>query len=628
MFRTIFARLIKALGLAGKRKGALKAGVLGNKPTMVKEVGTFQKFYRLLRPFTKEFLFICVCVLGYEMYSLAQSSFVGIQVGILEKGGGEKELKLFMLAALVYELMFTWYDNWLDIRITKLMLPIYEHLNSISMEKFMLMDRGWHQRKNSGELLGQVRDGIGKIDEMLNGLVWELIPTAFQALVSLAVLVVLSLLASGLFLLALLIHLVVTKRQDTVEYPLRKTQNDGRREAWRMEEEMVSAHHTIVTASQEERVLAQYRQVHNQIIDLGNVIAKSSVYRFGRPKMWIMSIFKRVILLIFGMQVVEGSMMMPQFLFASEVVNRLFSSLGRMSRLIVKFMHIKVSVNRLYELLSETPEVTSPTNPIPAPHYPITIEFQGVGFGYNHGSALAVTDLNFAIHQGEFVGIVGLSGAGKSTLVELISRMHDPTTGRVLINGRDAREYDLPDVRGLVSYVLQDAYIFDDTVVANLAFGSPGTEAWILEESARLASLHDFIAKELPDGYETLVGQRGIKLSGGQRQRLGLARGIAMALHPSNSRPIVVLDEATGSLDPITAKQVKTSVGPALRKANKTVLVIAHNLALLDGLVDRIIVMREGRVVEEGDHYQLLSQGGLYSRLWEAESRGNVERRE
>ncbi|MBY0565323.1 MAG: ABC transporter ATP-binding protein/permease [Hyphomonadaceae bacterium] len=231
------------------------------------------------------------------------------------------------------------------------------------------------------------------------------------------------------------------------------------------------------------------------------------------------------------------------------------------------------------------------------------IAFEDVAFAYD--DALALSDLNFAIAPGETVALVGPSGAGKSTIFNLIARLYDVTGGTVRIDGVDVRDMTLASLRAGVALVSQEAALFNDTVRANIAFGRAGATHADIEDAARAAAAHDFI-RALPQGYDTLVGERGGNLSGGERQRIALARAFL------RDARILLLDEATSALDAESEAQVQAAL--ARLSQGRTVLVIAHRLSTVRD-ADRILVLDGGRVVEMGAHDELMTRGGLYSRL-------------
>ncbi len=262
------------------------------------------------------------------------------------------------------------------------------------------------------------------------------------------------------------------------------------------------------------------------------------------------------------------------------------------------------SMERINAILRAENPIKEPAQPKPLDAFRESIRFEGVTFRYESGrEVLHAVDLE--IPKGKTVAIVGASGAGKSTLVDLIPRFYDPAAGRITIDGTDIRDVALKDLRALMGNVNQDAILFNDTVFNNIAFGKSDATREEVEAAARIAGAHDFIM-EREGGYDSNIGDRGVKLSGGQRQRISIARAIL------KNPPILILDEATASLD----TESERSVQEALEKlmAGRTTIAIAHRLSTIKH-ADEIVVMHEGRIVERGTHEDLLALGGYYRKL-------------
>ena len=286
----------------------------------------------------------------------------------------------------------------------------------------------------------------------------------------------------------------------------------------------------------------------------------------------------------------------------------LFSVLGpirNLSNVSVELQKGFASADRVFEVLDTPVSIKSKPNATTISELNDQISFDNVSFNYD-GNDRVLKDVSFNMKKGTVTALVGSSGAGKSTIADLIPRFYDVVDGSVMIDGTDIRDIEINSLRRMMGIVSQETILFNDTIKSNIKYGLQSVSDQRLEEAAKNANALDFI-KEQPEGFETMIGEKGVRLSGGQRQRIAIARGIL------KNPPLLILDEATSSLDTESEHLVQTAIDNLM--AERTVLVIAHRLTTVEN-ADSILVMESGQIVASGTHQELLSQEGLYTRLY------------
>jgi subfamily B ATP-binding cassette protein MsbA len=296
-----------------------------------------------------------------------------------------------------------------------------------------------------------------------------------------------------------------------------------------------------------------------------------------------------------------------QFLTFLFFLFRSYDPMRKLSRLQNSMEQALAAAHHVWEVMDEHAEIPEKQNATELRPLKHAIELQNVSFDYADETRPVLRNVDLKIPAGAMVALVGESGGGKSTLTKLLPRFHDPASGAVLWDGIDLRDVKLSSLRRQIALVTQETVLFNDTVLHNIAYGKPEATQAEIEEAARIAFAHDFIM-ELPRGYETIVGERGVFLSGGQRQRLAIARSLLV------DAPLLILDEATSALDAESERFVQRAIANLVR--NRTTIVIAHRLSTIRR-ADTIVVMEGGRIIEMGSHTTLLARGGQYKKLYE-----------
>lgn len=367
------------------------------------------------------------------------------------------------------------------------------------------------------------------------------------------------------------------------------------------------ANHTIVKAYRSED------REKERFIRVARIIAKANL-RSGRiaaaspPIISLLGIIFIIALLFFGLREINaGNIEAAQFFTFLLVLFRSYEPMRRLSRQHNELNKAFGAIRDVWNVLDETDVMPEKANAVELKPLRDKIQLKNVSFNYQTADKTILKNINLEIPRGSMVALVGESGGGKSSLIKLIQRLYDPTEGTILWDDIDLRDAQLSSLKKQTALVTQETVLFNDTVRYNISYGKPDATKEEIQEAARIAFAHDFI-EELPDKYETLVGERGNSLSGGQRQRIAVARAVLV------NAPVLILDEATSALDTESERLVQKALANLME--NRTSIVIAHRLSTIRK-ADKIVVMERGRIIETGTHFELLEKGGTYKKLYE-----------
>jgi ATP-binding cassette, subfamily B, bacterial MsbA len=343
-------------------------------------------------------------------------------------------------------------------------------------------------------------------------------------------------------------------------------------------------------------------------------LKKARIQNISSPSTEFIAVIVGVFIIYYGglLVLVEKTMKASEFLGFLFAIFQMIPPMKVMATVNNKIQESIAAGDRVFELLDTEPKIKNIDNPKSIENFENEIKFENVGFSYDDSDESVLDNVSLTVKKGEIIALVGSSGAGKTTFVDLIPRFYDPTTGFISIDGKDIKNYDMVDLRALMGIVTQETVLFNESISKNIAYGLDNYPMEKIIEVAKIANAHNFIL-ELPNGYDTVIGEQGVKLSGGQRQRLSISR--ALLKNP----PIMIFDEATSALDNESEMLVQEAIERLMKE--RTTFVIAHRLSTIRN-ADRILVLERGKIVQQGKHEDLLNdQDGIYSKLYELQFR-------
>ena len=478
-----------------------------------------------------------------------------------------------------------------------LSVNVLSHLHELSLR--------YHLERNTGAISRDMERGAQSISSILNYLVFNIVPTAAEfVLVAIILLSQYDSLFAGIIFFSVIVYIVFTLAVTEWRMHFRHQMNALDSSANGRAMDSLMNYETVKYFNNDRHEIARYRDTMGSWEEAA-VKSQTTMSMLNFGQALIIAIGVTGILIMAAQGVVNQELTLGDLVLINTMMLQLFLPLGFLGIIYRSLKYALADMDMVNQLLKRPVEITDRDDATPLEIKQADIEFRNVGFHYNEDRRI-LEDVSFTLKDGEKLAIVGPSGAGKSTIARLLFRFYDVSRGQILISGQDIAGVTQQSLREAIGIVPQDTVLFNDSILYNIQYARPQSSFEEVREVARLADIDRFI-EALPQGYDTVVGERGLKLSGGEKQRVAIAR--VLLKDPA----ILVFDEATSSLDSQSEKNILGALTRISR--NKTTLVIAHRLStVIDA--NRIIVLDHGKVIEQGDHESLIDDDGLYAQLW------------
>ena len=481
--------------------------------------------------------------------------------------------------------------------VRRVALKTFQHLHSLSLR--------FHLDRRTGGLARAIERGTNGIESVLRLAVFNVIPTLIEVgMVTVILWKLFDWRFAGLTFVAVGIYLAFTLTFTNYRVRIRRAMNETDSEAQSRAVDSLLNYETVKYFNNEAHEARRFDEAWARY-ERAAVKSQVTLNMLNLGQAGIMALGLAMIMLLAAKGVANGTMTVGKFVLVNTYLMQLYQPLNMLGFVYREIKQGLVDMEQMFRLVAAPEEVADRPG---APALSVRageVVFDNVEFGYRDERQI-LNGVSFRIPAGRSLAIVGPTGAGKSTISRLLFRFYDVTGGRVLIDGQDVRAVTQSSLRAAIGVVPQDTVLFNDTIRYNIAYGRPSATQEEIEDAARHAQVHDFVLR-LPDGYDTRVGERGLKLSGGEKQRVAIARTIL------KNQPILLFDEATSALDTRTEQSIQTALRAVSR--HRTTLTIAHRLSTVVD-ADEIIVLHEGRVAERGTHADLLAERGIYARMW------------
>jgi len=517
---------------------------------------------------------------------------------------------VFLLAYGVLRFINSGFNELRDVIFARVRYHAMNSLSVTTLTHLHNLSLRYHLERNTGAISRDMERGAQSISSILNYLVFNIVPTAAELTLVAGILfsqydrhfAIIIFLTVGIYVA---FTLMVTEWRMHFRHEMNALDSSANGRAM----DSLMNYETVKYFNNDEHEISRYRETMGQWEEAAvNSQNTMSLLNFGQGG--IIAVGVTGIMYLAALGVSQGNLSLGDLVLINTMMLQLFLPLNFLGIIYRALKYALADMDMVIKLLQKPIEITDSIDARPLVLKNTSVEFRQVGFNYNDDRTI-LSDISFKVEDGKKLAIVGPSGAGKSTIARLLFRFYDIGSGEILISGQNIAKVSQNSLRQAIGIVPQDTVLFNDSIMYNIRYAKDDATEQEVFEAARLADIHDFI-QSLPDGYDTMVGERGLKLSGGEKQRVAIARVLL------KNPPILVFDEATSSLDSQSEKNILSELYKISR--NKTTLVIAHRLSTIVD-ADTIVVLDEGRIKEQGSHAQLMEMGGIYADLWMIQQR-------
>ena len=554
-----------------------------------------------------------LATLGLTVVNLAAPRVLSALTGVVEAGTISlpviRTLALILLGLYLLRVLFRFLSNYLA---HKAAWYLVGDLRGRLYDRLQSFDLGFFHDKQTGDLMSRVVNDTRDFELLYAHIIPELITNLVTFAGVLAILLAinwkLALITCFPIPLILVSGVIFAKKVR----PFFKVSQKCMGELNARLQDNLSGIHEIQSFCQEDYENGRVQEKNfSQVRAMLRALRASAAFH---PSVEFLSSAGTVLVVFFGGLMAYRNLLSVEDIVAFVLYLSLFyTPVSGLATLLENLQQSLAGAERVALILDTPSKVTDAPDAVPLTEVKGAVAFEHVSFHYEN-EVPVLRDISFSCEPGRMVALVGPTGVGKTTLTQLIPRFYDPTEGRILIDGKDIRKVTLSSLRGSISPVLQDTFLFDGTIRENISYARPDASLQEIEEAAKAANIHEDILA-MPDGYETRVGERGLRLSGGQKQRVAIARAIL------RKSPIIILDEATASVDVETERQIQNAISRIA--GTRTILAIAHRLSTI-GNADLILVIEDGRVAERGTHEELMAKKGYYYQMQLAQSEGQT----